>query len=120
MKNFLLIGFLILSTICYICFLLIDGTPALVGIIGIAGLLISVSLNIKFKFVEQIYFINPRSKTQYRTFFHQNGSESGSEIRPTFCALLICDKSERKDLKSLDFRSFMVAAAGLEPAASGL
>jgi len=47
MKNFLLIGFLILSTICYICFLLIDGTPALVGIIGIAGLLISVSLNIK-------------------------------------------------------------------------
>ena len=47
MKSFLLIGFLVLSTICYICFLLIDGTPALIGIIGIAGLLISVFLNIK-------------------------------------------------------------------------
>ena len=45
MKSFLLIGFLVLSTICYICFLLIDGTPALIGIIGIAGLLISVFLN---------------------------------------------------------------------------
>ena len=44
MKSVLLIGFLVLSTICYICFLLIDGTPALVGIIGIAGLLISVFL----------------------------------------------------------------------------
>ena len=47
MKDFLLICFLILSIICYIYFLLIDGTPALVGIIGIAGLLISVFLNIR-------------------------------------------------------------------------
>ena len=47
MKSVLLIGFLVLSTICYICFLLIDGTPALIGIIGIAGLLISVFLNTK-------------------------------------------------------------------------
>ena len=29
MKSVLLIGFLVLSTICYICFLLIEGTPAL-------------------------------------------------------------------------------------------
>lgn len=47
MKSVLLIGFLVLSTICYICFLLIDGTPALIGIIGITGLLISVFLNTK-------------------------------------------------------------------------
>lgn len=47
MKSVLLIGFLVLSTICYICFLLIDGTPALIGIIGIAGMLISVFLNTK-------------------------------------------------------------------------
>ena len=47
MKSLLLIGFLVLSTICYICFLLIEGTPALLGIIGIAGLLISVFLNIR-------------------------------------------------------------------------
>jgi len=46
-KSALLIGFLVLSAICYICFLLIDGTPALLGIIGITGLLISVLLNTK-------------------------------------------------------------------------
>ena len=52
--------------------------------------------------------------------YHQNGSESGSVHRLRFYDLLFHPKNERKDLKSHDFRSFMVAAAGLEPAASGL
>ena len=52
--------------------------------------------------------------------FHQNGSKPGSVHRLRFCDLPFPAKSKRKDLKSHDFRSFMVAAAGLEPAASGL
>ena len=44
MKRLLLIGFLVLSTICCICFLLIEGTPALIGILRIASFLISVFL----------------------------------------------------------------------------
>ena len=67
-----------------------------------------------------VYFSKPHFKTQYYTIFHQNGSESGSIRWPIFCVLLFPSQNERKDLKSLDFRSFMVAAAGLEPAASGL
>ena len=53
-------------------------------------------------------------------FFPPYGSKPGSVHHRRFCALLFPAINERKDLKSLDFRSFMVAAAGLEPAASGL
>ena len=51
---------------------------------------------------------------------HPYGSKPGSVHHPRFSVLLFPAENERKDLKSLDFRSFMVAAAGLEPAASGL
>lgn len=45
MKDFLLISFLVVSVICLVWFLLIDAAPTLVGVIGIAGLLVSVFLN---------------------------------------------------------------------------
>ncbi|MBE6914390.1 MAG: hypothetical protein E7472_05595 [Ruminococcaceae bacterium] len=47
MKNFLFIGFLALSLVCYVCFLLIDGAPVLLGVIGVAGILLSLFFNIK-------------------------------------------------------------------------
>ena len=47
MKCFFMIAFLALSTACYVCFLLIDGAPTLLGVIGVAGILLSLFLNVK-------------------------------------------------------------------------
>lgn len=45
MKFVVLIGFLILSVICYICFILIEQAPLWTGIVGTCGMLLSVILN---------------------------------------------------------------------------
>ena len=71
-------------------------------------------------FFDGIILANLNLKRNIARFFRQNGSKPGSVHRLRFCVLLFPAKNERKDLKSYDFRSFMVAAAGLEPAASGL
>lgn len=47
MKIFFMIAFLSLSAACYVCFLLIDGAPTLLGVIGVAGILLSLFFNIK-------------------------------------------------------------------------
>ena len=47
MKIFFMIAFLSLSAACYVCFLLIDGAPTLLGVIGVAGILLSLFLNVK-------------------------------------------------------------------------
>ena len=60
------------------------------------------------------------SEVLFTLDFHQNGSESGSEVCPRFCTLLFPAKNERKDLKSHDFRSFLVAAAGFFSATHAL
>ena len=71
-------------------------------------------------FFDGFILANLISKRNITRFFTRMGQNLGLFIGSDFASYFSAPKNERKDLKSHDFRSFMVAAAGLEPAASGL